>query len=154
MNAKRSCRGLLKNVKLPAHTNIAAKQRKPNRITLVCDSGYHFRKGENTRDMFCWILKRLSGRIRIPQCKDYSDFSECGTSPFKPFDPRARIIGGKIVDQEKWPWIVRILVRGRSSILTTFVNTHVTFQSFRYRKTVMWWNINQSRVRINCSTLF
>ena len=95
---------------MPAHTNIAAKQLKPSVVTLVCDDGYQFSKGKKTSDLSCWILIRLSGRIRIPQCKENPDFSECGTSPFKPFDPRARIVGGEIADKENWPWVVRILV--------------------------------------------
>ena len=86
VNAGRSCRGLLKNVRLPTHTNIAAKQRKANHVTLMCDNGYQFSRGKSTRDLPCAILRRSSGRIRIPRCKDYSDFSlisqivrACGT---------------------------------------------------------------------------
>ena len=49
-----------------------------------------------------------------------SDISECGISPFKPLDPRARLVGGEIADKENWPWVVRILVNGR--YITVFLN--------------------------------
>jgi hypothetical protein len=45
------------------------------------------------------------------------DYSECGTSSFKPFHARARIIGGKIADEGNWPWAIRIFVEGRYIVI-------------------------------------
>ena len=41
------------------------------------------------------------------------DYSECGMSPFKPFDVRARIVGGEIADVKNWPWAARVWINGR-----------------------------------------
>ncbi|XP_028411074.1 complement factor B-like isoform X2 [Dendronephthya gigantea] len=40
------------------------------------------------------------------------DFSECGRSPFKPYDVRARIVGGRVTDERNsnWPWAVQVLI--------------------------------------------
>jgi secreted trypsin-like serine protease len=58
------------------------------------------------------------------------DYSECGTSSFKPFHARARIIGGKIADEGNWPWAVRILIGGigiSSSFFTILLHPLITF---------------------------
>lgn len=34
-------------------------------------------------------------------------------SPFKPFDVRARIVGGEIADVKNWPWAARVWINGR-----------------------------------------
>ena len=41
------------------------------------------------------------------------DYSECGMSLFKPFDVRARIVGGEIADIKNWPWAATVWINGR-----------------------------------------
>ena len=43
----------------------------------------------------------------------FLDYSECGTSPFKPFDARGRIVGGEKTNARNWPWAVRVLIKGK-----------------------------------------
>lgn len=56
----KACEELLKNIKLPVHTEIAHKHRKANHVTLRCDEGYYFSNGKNTKDVSCTILKNLT----------------------------------------------------------------------------------------------
>ena len=51
------------------------------------------------------------------------DYSECGTSPFKPaIDARARIVGGQKAKGRNWPWAVRVFVGGTFNTLLQYSN--------------------------------
>lgn len=58
------CEELLRSIKLPAHTGIAHEHRTTNHVTFLCDKGYYFSDGRNTKDVSCMILKN----DQIPQC--------------------------------------------------------------------------------------
>ena len=59
-----SCEEIQRNIKLPAHTWIARKHRKGNHVTFLCDKGYYFSNGKNTKDVSCTILTN----DQIPAC--------------------------------------------------------------------------------------
>ena len=64
-------------------------------------------------------LKKVKKKVVNRPVKDYS---ECGTSPFKPFDARARVVGGKKANERNWPWAVRVIVRGKPECGGTIIN--------------------------------
>ncbi|CAB4025741.1 mannan-binding lectin serine protease 1-like, partial [Paramuricea clavata] len=85
-------------------------------VQFSCNSGFTL---YGSRKRTCQDDKTWNGTVAV--C-DNGNYSECGTSSFKPFHARARIVGGKIANEGSWPWAVRILIGDKHACGGTLIN--------------------------------